>query len=168
MENHSKHMCLQSVDNSSDHWEMFTNIPLQNRRQSILSGMSQRISNDFHWQECAICSKTFSWHNKLLLSPVHQDWTGHSSVSLLITCDIALKLVYLTLVSYMYAIPFFLTLCPARCIELYIASSSNKHLYCFPGWLTLVINMSLVTRKPVFGMFDQIKLKLGCSASEAS
>ena len=28
--------------------------------------------------------------------------------------------------------------------------------------------MSLITRKPVFGIFDQVRLKLACSADEIS
>ena len=31
-----------------------------------------------------------------------------------------------------------------------------------------LIYMSLVTRKPVFGVFDQVRLKLACAATEAS
>ena len=30
------------------------------------------------------------------------------------------------------------------------------------------MNMSLVTRKPVFGVFDKVRLKPACAATEAS
>ena len=40
--------------------------------------------------------------------------------------------------------------------------------YCLEWSILSISKMSLVTRKPVFGIFDQVRLKPACSASEAS
>ena len=47
---------------------------------------------------------------------------------------------------------------------MYTAEKINKNIMN----LQLFFNMSLVTRKPVFGIWDQVRLKSTCSATEAS
>ena len=43
------------------------------------------------------------------------------------------------------------------------------NLFCFVLFCFLVTNdLSLITRKPVFGVFDQVRLKPACAATEAS
>ena len=44
----------------------------------------------------------------------------------------------------------------------------NNFLYLFSVPWSCTYNMSLITRKPVFGVSDQVRLKPACSATEAS
>ena len=48
-------------------------------------------------------------------------------------------------------------------VQLKMMDESNRHI-C--SWVNL--HMSLVTRKPVWGVCDQLRLKLACPASEVS
>ena len=51
-------------------------------------------------------------------------------------------------------------------------TSAGKKLvmfYCMPSlFFVFLSHMSLVSRKPVFGVCDQVRLKPACSASEAT
>ena len=44
---------------------------------------------------------------------------------------------------------------------------SENQQHPFYMFIILCLHLSLVMRKPVFGVFDQVRLKLACSATEA-
>ena len=52
--------------------------------------------------------------------------------------------------------------------KIFILKGQSRFKFCFKQGKEQHCDMSLVTRKHVFGVFDQVRLKSACSAAEHS